>query len=74
MLDPFDCAMFVFCNRDRDRVKVIEWDGDGYQVAYARRRRRDDTDGRHYCAEGSVVHNRCTGAGCHGFVRCGRRD
>jgi transposase len=29
-LDLFDGALFVFCNRNRDRIKVIEWDGDGF--------------------------------------------
>jgi transposase len=35
-LDPFDEAMFVFCNKSRDRIKILEWDTDGFWLYFKR--------------------------------------
>lgn len=35
-LDPFSNALFVFCNKNRNRLKILEWDGDGFWLYFKR--------------------------------------
>lgn len=35
-LDPFAPALFVFCNRKRDKLKILHWDHNGFWLHYRR--------------------------------------
>jgi transposase len=35
-LDPFSPSLFVFCNRRRDKLKILEWDHNGFWLHYRR--------------------------------------
>ena len=35
-MDPFADALFVFCNRARNRIKILEWDADGFWLYFKR--------------------------------------
>lgn len=35
-LDPFAPAAYVFCNRKRDRIKILVWDEDGFWLLFKR--------------------------------------
>lgn len=35
-LDPFSSTLFVFCNRQRDKLKILHWDEAGFWLYYRR--------------------------------------
>ena len=35
-LSPFEDALFVFCNKRRDKLKVVYWDKSGFALWYKR--------------------------------------
>lgn len=35
-LDPFSSCLFVFCNKNRDKLKILQWDHNGFWLYYRR--------------------------------------
>lgn len=35
-LSPFENALFIFCNRHRNKLKCLYWDGNGFWLLYKR--------------------------------------
>jgi transposase len=35
-LDPFAPVLFVFCNRQRDKLKILQWEHNGFWLHYRR--------------------------------------
>ncbi len=35
-LDPFSPSLFVFCNRKRDKLKILQWETNGFWLHYRR--------------------------------------
>jgi transposase len=35
-LDPLDTSLFVFCNKGRDKLKILRWENNGFWLYYRR--------------------------------------
>lgn len=35
-LDPFSNCLFVFCNKNRDKLKILQWEHNGFWLHYRR--------------------------------------
>jgi len=35
-LDPFSNCLFIFCNKNRDKVKILNWEYTGFWLYYKR--------------------------------------
>ena len=35
-LDPFTNQLFVFCNRKKDKIKILKWENSGFWLYYKR--------------------------------------
>ena len=35
-LDPFSKGLYVFCNRSKDKIKILRWDNTGFWLYYKR--------------------------------------
>lgn len=35
-LDPFNNCLFAFCNKKRDKLKILQWDHNGFWLYYRR--------------------------------------
>lgn len=35
-LDPFSANLFVFCNKKRDRIKILRWEHNGFWLYFRR--------------------------------------
>jgi transposase len=35
-LNPFDASLFVFCNKGRDKLKILFWEHNGFWLYYRR--------------------------------------
>jgi transposase len=45
-LDPFSTALFVFCNKSRDKIKILPWDHNGFWLFTTKGWRKGSLIGR----------------------------
>jgi transposase len=55
-LDPFSRNLFVFCNRNKDKIKILEWENSGFWLHYKRLEKDkfkwpDETTDTHICID-----------------------
>lgn len=36
LLDPFSSSLFVFCNKSKNKIKVLQWEDNGFWLYYKR--------------------------------------
>lgn len=36
LLDPFSNSLFVFCNKNKDKIKILHWEYSGFWLYYKR--------------------------------------
>ena len=50
-MNPFDESLYVFCNRARDKLKILHWDKTGFVLWY----KRLEKDKFKWPSEGEVI-------------------
>lgn len=35
-LNPFSNSLFIFCNRNKDKIKILQWEHSGFWLYYKR--------------------------------------
>lgn len=57
-LDPFSPCLFVFCNRQRDKIKILQWEHNGFWLHYRRLERGKFQWPAENCGSGTITISR----------------